>query len=92
MTYRVWNAVNRPFDTEIGDWPRHFLAVPTPGTGYEVIEFVCRGRAQQTFQERSEFGLEVLTGRGWTEWYDDGGFDVVEHFEMAIREREAVTA
>ena len=92
MIYRVWNAVHRPDDVKHEEWPRHYLAVPTPGAGYEVIEFILRGRVQHTYQEKSEFGLEVFTGNGWTEWYDDGGLDVVEHFQRAIWERETVAA
>jgi len=92
MIYRVWNTVRRPDDVRLEEWPRHYLPVPTPGAGFEVIEFILRGRAQETSPERSEFGLDVFTGSGWTEWYDDGGLDVFEHFQRAIREHEAVAA
>jgi hypothetical protein len=88
--YRVWNAVNRPVDAELEDWRRRFIAVPSPAAGHEVIGFLRRDQARQASVERSEFGLEALTPDGWTEWCDDEGRGVLEHFETALREREAV--
>ncbi len=90
MKYRVWNAVNRSPDTELEDWHRHYISVYSPASGYEVITILRSQQATDASVMTSEFGLEYFSIDGWREWYDDGGFDVLERFGTKSRERELV--
>ena len=90
MKYRVWNAINRPPGTRLEDWDRHHISVHSAACGYEVIATLRSKQASDVSVVTSEFGLEYLSVGGWKEWYDDGGFDVLERFEAESREREPV--
>jgi len=90
MKYRVWNAVNRPPDVKLENWCRNYISVYSPASGYEVITTLQSQQATDVLVMTSEFGLEYFSVDGWKEWYDDGGFDVLERFETEVREQEPV--
>lgn len=90
MTYRVWNAINRPAGVDLVDWHRRFIPVHSPLTGSEVIEVLRAQQAADPFVGTSEFGLEYLSVGGWKEWYDSGGLDVLERFGSELCHRELV--
>ena len=90
MKYRVWNAVNRPPGTRLGNWRRQYVSVYSPASGYEVITILRSQQAADVSIVTSEFGLEYFSIDGWKEWYDDGGFDVLERYEAEVPKREPV--
>jgi len=90
MKYRVWNAINRPPGTRLGDWRRQYISVYSPTSGYEVITDLQSQQEADLSIVKSEFGLEYLSVDGWKEWYDDGGFDVLEGFGTEVPEQEPI--
>ncbi len=90
MKYRVWNAINRPPDMKLEDCHRRVISVHSPVCGYEAIRRLQSQQAADVSVMTSEFGLEYFSTDGWKEWYDDGGFDVLERFETEVRKQEPV--
>ena len=86
MCYRVWNAVNRPLDAEMEAARRLFFSVGSPEEGCAVIRYLQTRREADRAVIISEFGLEVLSVDGWTEWYDRHGRDVMESFRLSLVE------
>jgi len=88
VCYRVWNAVNRPFDAEIDSVRRLFFSVGSPKEGCAVIRRLQARREADRGVVTSEFGLEVLSVDGWTEWYDRHGRDVMDSFRLSLVEAQ----
>ena len=88
VCYRVWSAVNCPLDTEIEDACRLFFSVASPEEGCAVIRHLQTRREEDPAVVTSEFGLEVLSVGGWSEWYDSHGCDVMEHFRVLLVEAQ----
>lgn len=92
MHYRVWSAVRRRSDSESETPSREFALVHSPAAGYELIEALRDRFDSDPKVVTSEFGLEILSLGEWREWYDDGGFDVLERFEQRAVEKTLVPA
>lgn len=84
MLYRVWNVVNRPYDTEVEDVRRLFFGVSSPGEACTVIQRLQKRREEDPTVITSECGFEILSGDGWTEWHDRHGHDVMDHFRLLL--------
>jgi hypothetical protein len=82
--YRVWSAVNRSPDTEMQDARRLFFSVASPKEGCAVIRRLRARREEDPAVVTSEFGLEVLSVEGWSEWHDRHGRDVMGHFRLLL--------
>jgi hypothetical protein len=82
--YRVWSAVNRPLATEMEDARRLFFSVGSPKEGCAVIRHLQARREEDPAVVTSEFGLEVLSVDGWSEWHDRHGRDVMGHFRLLL--------
>lgn len=74
VLYRVWNEVRGP----AARGRRAYFCVSTPEEGCRVIESLRRSRRYEVFRSSvDEFGLEFLSDRGWREWHDREGLDVM---------------
>ena len=88
MCHRVWNAVNRPLGTEMEGARRLFFSVASPEEGCAVIRHLRTRREEDPTVVTSEFGLEVLSVDGWSEWHDRHGRDVMERFRPLLVETQ----
>jgi hypothetical protein len=81
MLFRVWNEARRRPVGWTGNPPRRaFFSVGSPREARRVIESLERSRSCEPFRSSvDEFGLEFLCDRGWREWYDREGLDVMGH-------------
>ncbi len=86
MRYRVWNAVNRPLNVGMEDVRRLFFSVASPEEGRDVIRHLQTRREEDFSVVTSEFGLEILSVDGWSEWHDRRGHDVMEHLRVQLVE------
>ena len=84
----MWSTINRPVDTGIEDARRLFFSVESPEEGCAVIKHLQAKREKDPGVVTSEFGLEVLSVDGWSEWHDSHGHDVMEHFRLSLVEAQ----
>jgi hypothetical protein len=79
MLFRVWNEARRRPVGRTGSRPcRAFFSVGSPREARAVIESLKRSRSCEPFRSSvDDFGLEFLCDRGWREWYDWEGLDVM---------------
>jgi len=89
VCYRVWNAVNRPPGVEMEDARRLFFSVASPEEGCAVIRHLQTRREEDPSVVTSDFGLEILSVGGWSEWHDGRGRDAMEHFRLLLVEAGA---
>ena len=90
MLYRVWNAVNRTPVASLNVNRRAFFSVASPSEGQTTIRYLKERHRYENFGSASdEFGLEFLSDRGWREWPDAEGYDVLgrprDHLHMGVR-------
>lgn len=78
MLFRVWNEVRGSTDTVRKRPRRAFFSVSSPDEARHVIEYLKGSRRYEAFRTTvDDFGLEFLSDRGWREWYDREGADVM---------------
>ncbi|MFH1560688.1 MAG: hypothetical protein ABID84_04700 [Chloroflexota bacterium] len=66
ISYRVWVVVNPPAEAT-------FYDVATPEEGARLIEKLTREHLKDPSIVANVFGLEVMEGGEWHEWYDEEG-------------------
>jgi hypothetical protein len=64
---------------------KHY-AVLTPAVAALVLETLANGQVTDDSIEWNAGGLEMFEDGEWTEWYDEEGRDIREHFDepMAV--------
>ena len=78
MLFRVWNEVRGSTDTVRRRPRRTFFSVSSPDEARHVIEYLKGSRRYEAFRTTvDDFGLEFLSDRGWREWYDRYGANVL---------------
>jgi len=73
--YRVWKAARR--SREASRRPRDFYSVSSLQEAELAISLLKRREREPCFSADCDYGLEVLTDTGWTEWCDSDGRDVM---------------
>ncbi len=69
--YRVWWVINPPN-------PPHFTSVSSPEEGLKLIKEEIQRQLNSPVIWGNAFGLETFEDGEWSEWYDEGGFDIME--------------
>lgn len=76
--YRVWNEVSRQGDMRLRGARRLYFSVASPQEGRDAIKLLEARRNGDASVIASEYGLEILSPSGWSNWHDERGRDVIE--------------
>ena len=86
--YRVWNDVSRQAGTGLSGVRRLYYSVASPQEGRDAIRLLEARRNEDAAVISSEYGLEILSLSGWSEWQDEHGNDVTGSSQVrALLER-----
>jgi len=86
MLYRVWSVVNRPRGAGAREARRLLFSVRSPSEARTVIRLLRTKREEDPTVLASEYGLEIFTAEGWTEWHDRRGRDVLQGLRASVAE------
>jgi hypothetical protein len=70
---RVWNIINPPREPD-------YYPVKDINHAEKLIDCLAESQLLQNEIDSNVFGLEIYQDGEWTDWYDDDGFDLDEHF------------
>ena len=77
MFYRVWKVAYRPDDVAVAGAHRLLFSVSSPREACTAIQRLQAREREDPIARAAEYGLEVFSVTGWTEWHDPKGRDVM---------------